>query len=235
MFKKLKSLFVVEEVVSIEDKLDQVDAPKAGNKEKKQATVKTQTDVSGQTSSIEEEILTSTVNQPVKPQKKFTNILLKAIDSQDLEGPDYLEFKSSLKSLEGVIAEEETRFKSSYAVLQNTGITKANLLSSGKHYLDVLENEKQKFEKTFQEQQSKQVKQKEQKIQQLKAGISKRKEQLKKLLAEIESMEKSMEISKKEINQAATKVQLTKDQFMASYEHIKGQIKSDFDKINQYL
>lgn len=237
MLKKIKSLFIIEEESSVEEKLEQISGDKSNKSQssKSKKTVKSSADIGKQETVIEEEMYESSVSKAVKPRKKFTDILLKAIDAQDLEGPDYLEFKSSLKSLESVIEEEETRFKSSFAVLQSAGITKGSLLSSGKHYLDVLDNEKKKFEETFREQQRKQVKQKEAKIQQLQAGINKRKEHLQKLITEIECMEKSMETSRNEINKAASKVQLTKDQFMASFGQIKGQIQSDFDKINQYL
>ncbi len=237
MLKKIKSLFIIEEESSVEEKLEQISGDKSNKSQssKSKKTVKSSADIGKQETVIEEEMYESSVSKAVKPRKKFTDILLKAIDAQDLEGPDYLEFKSSLKSLESVIEEEETRFKSSFAVLQSAGITKDSLLSSGKHYLDVLDNEKKKFEETFREQQRKQVKQKEAKIQQLQTGINKRKEHLQKLITEIECMEKSMETSRNEINKAASKVQLTKDQFMASFGQVKGQIQSDFDKINQYL
>ena len=48
-------------------------------------------------------------------------------------------------------------------------------------------------------------------------------------------MEKQLEASKAEINQVAGKVQLTKDQFMASYRLILGQIQQDKQKIKEYI
>ena len=231
MFKKLKSLFVIEEEVSdIEKQLE--DAV-----QKKQTSSKKVSDEQdNKVAQPTEEIFDSNIKGPVKPKQKFTDILLKAIDSQNLKGPDYLEFKSSLKSLEGVIDDEATRYKSSFAVLSSNGdISKEKLLSTGQHYLDVLKNEQSKFEETFQAQQSKQIQGRQEKIEQYQAGIKKRKEQLKKLIAEIEGMEAKLKEAKVEINQTAGKVQLTKDQFMASYHMIVQQIQSDFEKIKEYL
>jgi len=182
------------------------------------------------------EIFDSNIDGPVKPNKKFTDILLKAIDKSNLEGADYLEFKSSLKSLENVIDDESTRYKSSFAVLKSSGgMDKAKLLSTGDHYIKVLQKEQGKFEQTFQAQQEKQIKGRQEKIQSYKKGILQKKEQLKKLIADIEAMEKKLETAKVEINQAAGKVQLTKDQFMASYMMIVKQMQADFEKINEYL
>lgn len=232
MLKKLKSLFIVEEEENIEQKLEKLSKGDSKANEKKVSQPKSS---GSKEIKAEKEIFTSNVKGPAKPRKKFNDILLKAIDKQNLDGPDYLEFKSSLKSLEGVIEDEATRYKSSYAVLTSTGVTKEKLLTSGEHYIKVLEAEKQKFERTFKEQQQKQVLEREKKINSYEEGIEKRKQELKKLIAEIETMEKKLDSAKVEINQAAGKVQLTKDQFMASYGLILGQIQEDFNKIKEYL
>lgn len=232
MFKKLKSLFVVEEEVSdIEKQLENA-------VQKKQAVSKDQKTPESKAASVNPtvEIFDSNIKGPAKPNKKFTTILLKAIESQNLDGPDYLEFKSSLKSLEGVIEEEDTRYKSSFAVLSSNGdINKDKLLSTGQHYIQVLQKEKAKFEQTFQAQQNKQIQGRQDKIKKYQQGIEKRKQQLKTLITEIEGMEAKLDEAKVEINQAAGKVQLTKDQFMASYQMIVEQIQSDFEKIKEYL
>ncbi len=232
MFKKLKSLFVIEEEVSdIEKQLDNAVQKKTPTND----STSKNTDIEASAKPTEE-IFDSNIKGPAKPNKKFTDILLKAIESQNLEGPDYLEFKSSLKSLEGVIEDEATRYKSSFAVLSSNGqISKDQLLSTGQHYIKVLQKEQSKFNDTFQAQQSKQIQGRQEKINQYQDGINKRKQQLKKLIAEIEGMEEKLKEAKVEINQTAGKVQLTKDQFMASYQMIVEQIQSDFDKIKEYL
>lgn len=233
MFKKLKSLFVVEETAGVEEKLEAAVSKKQKKSSKKQQTVRSDDTVAKPVA--EQEVFVSDIKGPAKPQKKFTTILLKAMDRNNLEGNDYLEFKQSLKSLTSVIEDEATRFKSSFAVLTNSGVDKAKLITSSDHYIKVLEAERTKFESTFKEQQTKQVQARETKIAKIDKGIAQRKAQLKKLISEIEQMEADLKAAKVEINQAAGKVQLTKDQFMASYRMIIEQIQEDKEKINQYI
>lgn len=233
MFKKLKSLFVVEEGIGIEEQLDQLSRGEKPVEAPKQVKIN-KSETSAEIPN-EAQVFESTVTGPAKPNKQFTDILLKAIDAQNLEGPDYLEFKTSLKSLEGVIEDEATRYKSSFAVLKSTGVTKELLLESGNHYINVLQKEKQKFESTFQDQQNKQVLAREESIKKYFEGIQKRKEQLQTLIIEIEDMEKKLAEAKIEINEAANKVQMTKDQFLASHRSIVSQIESDFEKIKLYI
>lgn len=228
MFKKLKKLFVVEDE-SIDEKLEKV-INQTQNPPVKKSKVKKE-----EKTSIETEVFDSNIKGPAKPAKKFTTILLKALNRNNLEGSDYLEFKDSLHSLKGVIEDEATRFKSSYAVLSNNGVTKEKLIETSKHYLDVLKEEKSNFESTFRTQQAKQIKAREDKIVKLTQGLEKKKVQLQKLITEIESMETQLKSSKTEINQVAGKVQLTKDQFMASYHVIVEQIKHDVANIKKYI
>ncbi len=228
MFKKIKKLFVVEEE-SIDEKLEKVvnqqqTAPATKPKGKKTEHI-----------TVETEVFDSNITGPAKPAKKFTTILLKALNRNNLEGSDYLEFKDSLHSLKGVIEDEATRFKSSYAVLSNNGVTKEKLIETSKHYIDVLKEEKSNFETTFRAQQAKQIKAREDKIVKLTSGLEKKKNQLQKLISDIENMETELKNSKTEVNQVAGKVQLTKDQFMASYHLILEQIKQDVANIKKYI
>ncbi len=231
MLKKIKRLFIVEEE-SIEEKLEKVvqeqsEPPKkTKSKSKKSDTPEP---------IIETETFESNIQGDIKPAKKFTSILLKALNKNNLDGSDYLEFKDSLHSLKGVIDDEPTRYKSSYAVLSNNGVTKEKLIETSQHYIDVLKAEKQNFEATFRDQQAKQVKAREDKLVRLTSGLEKKKSQLQKLIADIEKTEEDLKVAKKEINQVAGKVQLTKDQFMASYQMIMNQIKEDVSKIKKYI
>lgn len=231
MFKKLKKLFIVEEE-TIEEKLEK--AVQGQSKPKAKKSTKTEKADSSQPI-VETEIFDSNVTGQAKPAKKFTSILLKALNKNNLEGSDYLEFKDSLHSLKDVIDDEATRFKSSYAVLSNNGVTKEKLIETSQHYVQVLKDEKANFESTFRAQQAKQVKAREDKIVKLTQGLEKKKAQLQKLITDIETMETQLKDAKKEVNQVAGKVQLTKDQFMASYHMILDQIDEDVTKIKKYI
>lgn len=73
---------------------------------------------------------------------KFVELLLKAIESNNIEGFDYLEYKNSLRSIENVIPDEGVRFKSAFEMAKTMGMTKAKLVESANHYLGVLKMKK---------------------------------------------------------------------------------------------
>ena len=134
MFGKLKSLFILED----------------GNESKKAAekAVKNQESESGQNApKIRAKDITVNIEplstpQSGKPDAKFVDILLKAVEKDNLEGFDYLEYKSSLQSLSGMDMDEETKYKSSLAMATTMGATPAKLIKTAEHYIATLNKEK---------------------------------------------------------------------------------------------
>ena len=113
MLKALKSLFIIEE----EDSKSK-STSKTKSKQAPKAKPATNT-----VSSIKE----STKGRAGKVDSKFMNVLLKAMDNNNLEGFDYLEFKQSLKSLEKMPMDEATRYQSAFAMAKTMGASAAQL------------------------------------------------------------------------------------------------------------
>ena len=111
MLKKLKSLFIVEE---------------EGNNSSAQTTEVVQNQENRQ----EVVAPVSTPHEPISPvvsqsgknvDPKFIDILMKAIEENNLEGFDYLEFKSSLQSLAKMSMDDATRYQSAMAMAKSVG------------------------------------------------------------------------------------------------------------------
>ncbi|MEE9437807.1 MAG: hypothetical protein V3V14_02325, partial [Saprospiraceae bacterium] len=140
MFSKLKNIFVLE------DENDTKKAVKV-SQEKTKEEVKKNTysppDITISTDS-------SKVSPPPsgKPNSKFINILLKAVEEGNLDGFDYIEYKTSLQSLSKMEMDEETKFKSALAMAKTMGATKEKLISSSNHYINILKSERTKFGRT---------------------------------------------------------------------------------------
>lgn len=225
MLKKLKSLFIKEEEIST----DKEETKKPDNPVSKEAA---------ESPSSSNQKDSKPVNIPVsdgKPSKKFVDILLNAMNKENLDGVDYLEFKQSLKSLDGVIEEEETKFKSAFAMGKTMGLSKDKLLKSGQHYMDVLEKEKQKFQVTYDKRKAEQIQHKEEGITKLTKGIEARKKQILALQKEIEKYEAALAKEKSSINVSHGKLVATKGAFDASYDYIVSKIKTDFENIKKYI
>lgn len=219
MLKKLKSLFIVE--------------AESSEEEIKESPAKTK----------------SSPNQPVvkadnaelpkpdggKSDPKFVDVLLKAIDANNIDGFDYLEYKQSLQNLSSVEMDEKTKYQSAYAMAKTMGATPSKLVNSAKHYINILKKEEAKFAQALQNQRQKQIQDREQGLGQKEKLIADKLKRIEQLQAEIEADKKSLETDKAKINQAMAKVEATKQGFVNAYNLVLGQIQADVDKMNKYI
>ena len=221
MFKNLKSLFI-EEVN---------EGPKKEQNTPSKTTVK-------QASTTKKTPLSA--NAGLKPSAgkattKFMEILFKAMEDNDLDGFDYLEFKHSLKSLEKMPMDEATRFKSAFAMAQTMNATPAQLIKTANHYMNVLKQEEEKFNQALVNQRAKQIGNKEQQLTQLEATIKTKTQQIKNLTAEITKHQKTMDQVKQQVAKASVKVESTKNDFEASFNVVVSQIAKDIENMKKYL
>lgn len=223
MLKNLKSLFIIEDE---EAKKPVKGKKQAADQPKKQAS---STKTTASTTS------TPATPSPGKVSSKFINILLKAMDSNNLEGFDYLEFKQSLKSLEKMPMDDATRYQSAFAMAQTMGATPQKLMETANHYLKILATEEKKFEQALVAQRQKQIGSKESQIKKLEEIVTSKATQIKQLTKEIEEHQKQSNVLKKEIGGAVVKVESTKNDFIASYKKLIGQINADVENMKKYL
>lgn len=170
-----------------------------------------------------------------KSHPKFTEILFQAMEVNNLDEFDYLEFKKSLKSLSQMPMEEATRYQSAFAVAQTMGVSVKQLLDTTQHYITVLEQEEEKFNKALAKQEANKIQSREDAIKALEKTISEKTIQIKKLSAEIDKHKAEVVTYKKEVNNATQKMEAAKLGFLASYNQLVSQIREDIEKMKQYL
>lgn len=217
MFKKLKSLFIIE------------DEDPAVNEESSPQSNSKASPPSGQAGKI------STTVKEGKPTSKFTNVLLKALESNNLEGFDYLEFKQALQNLKKVESDEHKRYQSAFAMATAMNTNPAHLVKSAGHYLSILQKEEAEFQQAVKAQQSKQITEKNDEIKQLENMIKQKSEEIIKLNKEIESHQKQLDSRKKAIKNASQKVEATISGFMGSYQMLVGQIQKDIENMKKFM
>ncbi len=218
MLKNLKSLFIVEEEGAAKAAAPKEEAVPAPNAATHAHTINQ-----------------SEQGRPGQVSDKFMDILFKAMESNNPEGFDYMEFRQSLNSLKKMPMDEQTRFQSAFAMAQTLGATPAGLLDSAMHYIAVLKREEQQFEQALVSQKDKQIGSKEQEIGKLEQNIQSKAEQIKRLTAEIEMHQKQLEQLRNEISEAAVKVETTKNDFIASYNSLVEQIQGDVENMKKFL
>ena len=217
MWKNIKSLFVIEE--------EQPSSAKS--KAPSKSTAKTP--------AAKQHIPESPTGAPGKVNKKFMEVLLKAMDSNNIEGFDYLEYKQSLNSLKDMPMDEKTRYQSAMAMAKTLGGSPEQIAQTAQHYIDVLKQEENKFEQALANQMKNQIESKQNEILKLEETIKTKAERIKALTAEIEGHQQKQKKLDGEIKKATAKVDSTKNDFIASFNSLVGQIQEDIDNIKQYL
>ncbi len=113
--------------------------------------------------------------------QRIFDSLEKALEENNQQGFDFLEFKNSLKTLAGIIPDEATRYKSAYATAATMGVTVDRLLESAAFYQSVLEKERDNFTRAVNQQVDLNVTAKQKDVERLQALIGQKAEQIKRL------------------------------------------------------
>ena len=113
--------------------------------------------------------------------------------------------------------------------------TPVTLVNSAQGYLNLLNQESQKFATAEQNQRNKVIEERKNELSNLGSQIEKKKEMILQMQAEVEQMSKSLELKKNEAAGFAEKLNATKQEFEVAMKSIAGQIAEDIQKMNQYL
>ncbi len=221
IFKKIKSVFVVEE--------------SSGSSHSPLAPASTEPPE--QQTSVPPTILNmpagDDAHQP--SDDRFAEILWKALEKNNQEGFDYFEFKLAIRNLLKLNMVEETAFRSAFATAQTMGSTPEALLRSAEHYLSVLQIENTKFDTAWQNQYSRQVENGRAAVEAHQKAIEEKKAKLQALEEEIKSMEESITGMMAETEDAEARIVGAKRDFVATHRHLVSQIESDIENIRRYL
>ncbi len=169
------------------------------------------------------------------PVNDLTDLLLRAIESNNQDGFDYLEYKNSLKSLEKVIPDEATRYKSAFEMGKTMGLTKDNLIKHATYYVSILETEKKKFGDAVQNQRSSKIQERSEQLKSVEASIAEKMKMIEQLNKDIATAKGQLDAIKAEIDESANKIDMRNGQFQASYALVYNQIATDLEKIKLYI
>ncbi len=167
--------------------------------------------------------------------EKFFTALIKAIKGAATPGFDYLKFKQSVKTLEGMDMDQETAFKSAYATANTIGLTKAKLLQSVKYYKKVVDKEKQKFAEALQNQMEVRVSKKKEEASKLEETMQDYERKIEKLKQEMAAYKQKMANVDVEIEEAKEKIEKTKQEFLTAYDHMTTILEDDISLMTSHL
>jgi hypothetical protein len=168
------------------------------------------------------------------PDQKFVEILLKAIEDNNMEGFDYLEFKSSLQSLSKVSMDAATRYQSAMAMSKTMGASPEKIMSSANHYLDILKAENDKFQQAVSAQKSKVSSDQTNGIKQYQDSIVMKQKQIEQLSKEIEESKAALKKLQDDISNNANKISETSAKFDQAFKLVTQQILDDIKNIKSF-
>lgn len=170
-----------------------------------------------------------------KINPKIADVLLKAMQDGNLEGFDYLEFKESLEKLTSITADEETRYKTAYAVVSSMGTNVHKLIESARHYVTILAKEKERFSKDVLKKMETELGAKKKSIVDLDQSIKDKKAQIEQLKKDIDSLQRQMIEEIAQVDQESGKVKEVETDFNFTYTYIRGKIDKDIRNMREYL
>ncbi len=223
--KKFKGIFVVE------------DEPSTSAKTSTSGTSNPQTTLKNEPAATSLPAASSNVYASAsgRPNERFQEILLTALERNNQDGFDYFEYRESLKNLEKMPLDEKTRFQSAFAMAQTMGATPDKLKQSAQYYISVLQGELSKFEQAHKDQRSRLIGEREAEFKNLEAVIKNKAEQIKQLTKEIEEHTKRREQIQSEIESSTRKIEQTRVEFEATFHGVVQRIQSDIAKMTEYL
>ena len=111
------------------------------------------------------------------------------------------------------------------------GLSKEKLIQSASHYLNILISEDKKFKDALENQKAKQIQGRADQLAAIEKSVVEKQQMIEKLNKDIEASKGKLEAVRKEINDAVVKIDVTNQQFVASYNLVYGQIYEDIEKI----
>lgn len=169
MLKNLKSLFIVDDSEE-ENKETSGSSEKADVSSDKKPAASTPPPLPNNPISSSSEGVLDT---------KIVEKLLQAIEKNNLDGFDYLEYKKSLKALEKMPMDEATKYRSAFATASTMGVTLDKLLQTTNFYIGVLDKENEQFIGAFKNQFDSKVSGREREIAQFESIIKENQSKLK--------------------------------------------------------
>ncbi|MCB2409575.1 hypothetical protein [Hymenobacter lucidus] len=168
---------------------------------------------------------------------KFAEHLANVLAKNNPAGPDYFEFRETLRSLSSLGLSEEKQFQAAWASFKAMGgaANVGTLTSTGQHYLTVLGADRDAFAKSVDDAIGERVGGLQKEQQQLQADN----EALARQLAEIQQKQAAnntrLAAIGGEITEQSGRLQQNRQNYEATYAHFTQQIKDDLAKITQYL
>ena len=202
-FKSIKDLFIQTESTGDEPESNQ-----------------TNTNASEKPSSTQPSQVVSTKPIASHDVGKFVEILTKDLEKSNLEGYDYLEFKTSVDELKQSGLSQDQAIKSASIAVKSMTSPK-NIIDSIDHYKQIVEKNKKDFEQNV--------------VQKLKEKIQDDQKELTNTISELERLKSAEQKLRKSIEENERKAESNSTAFHEAYKIVIATLKEDEASIKKVL
>lgn len=172
----------------------------------------------------------SVVNQDA-PDPKILESLVKAIETHNLPGEDYLEFMEALKAMQNIPIDEPLKVQTVMATLSTKGLTVAKIRESAEYYKKVLADEQSQFNTELSNQKEKAIVSKQKSIDDYNKSIKLKADQITALTKEIEEAQTHIRTAEQMIKAAESKLKTAEDNFNRTFTFVVNQIDKNLSKL----
>lgn len=169
--------------------------------------------------------------------ENFYKSIMQAIDSNNIEGIDYLEFINAKKKMDSIPGlTDAAKFQMVFGTLQSTSnITKETLLQSMTHYFEVIEKEIAEFNEGMTEEVKLQVTSKLEEATSKEVLCTEKQAQIEQLQKDIAQLAGEANILKVEASTNDAKIKTLANNFTTTADAIKNSLNQDKTSIQNYI
>lgn len=166
---------------------------------------------------------------------RSAQFLMRALETHNQPGFDYIEFKQSLGVLSSMNMEEGTAVKSAFATASTMGLTRDKLFQSASNYKEILSREKSQFDVALKNQIQQKVGAKEEENKRYAIKLKQIEEQIQRLQQETQTIQQRIKDNEQIKNTESEKLNRQKDKFESTFHLIQAEIDEDLEKFKLYL
>jgi chromosome segregation ATPase len=161
--------------------------------------------------------------------------LVNAIEKHNLPGFDYFEFRRAVVTLQQMQLDEATAHKSAFATAATVGITKEKLIETANYYRNLLQTEREQFDKALEGQNNAKIVARQAEVKRLRDQVERHKAEIARLQDEIGGYLNQADQAETSVRLESEKLEKARAAFERTHQSVVVQIDRDIENMHKYL
>ncbi|MBX2890355.1 MAG: hypothetical protein KF734_05470 [Saprospiraceae bacterium] len=167
--------------------------------------------------------------------ERSLEFLASAIEKNNLPGFDYYEFKRAVVALSQMKLDEPTAHKSAFTTAATVGVTKEKLIESATYYRNLVEKEREQFDKALENQNAVKITARQEEAKRLRDQVERHKAEIARLQDEIGGYLNQIDQAEAASKLESEKLEKAKAAFEKTHKAVLLHIDKDIENMHKYL